>query len=277
MPQATRLADGLLVDLRALAGGAGRSLRSSWAGNLRQPLVELPVWDRLAESSCALPRRGRADEWQVKDKARPVRGCVLDMEGAVVGVGDAAGDGQSQSGAAVITAAGGVQAGEALEDVVILGFRDSRTIVSDAELRLTDDAAYLHHDGVRGVALGVVEQIVQNPTDLRGDDIDHHTGVHIQAYLVAVAGTAADFGFGEFGQVDALEGGRRDGAEPVQQHQIVNDGLEPVHIAQRMVDQFAQVGLVGMQLCFLQLCTQSGKRGAQLMGGIGGESPLEFE
>lgn len=56
------------------------------------------------------------------------------MERAIVGVGDLTGEGESETGAALVPATPGVEAGEALEDALPIGFGDARTVVADGEL-----------------------------------------------------------------------------------------------------------------------------------------------
>ena len=58
----------------------------------------------------------------------------VDGDGAAVGLGDGAGDGQTEAGAAVVAGAGGVEAGEALEDPLGFGRRDARAVVGDRQL-----------------------------------------------------------------------------------------------------------------------------------------------
>lgn len=55
------------------------------------------------------------------------------MEGAVVGVGDGAGDGQSEAGASLVAAACGIEPGEAFEDAFPVRFGDAFAVVDGGE------------------------------------------------------------------------------------------------------------------------------------------------
>ena len=51
----------------------------------------------------------------------------------MVGVGDVAGDGEAESGASLVAAAGRVEAGEGLEDSFVVGGRDTGPVVGDGK------------------------------------------------------------------------------------------------------------------------------------------------
>ncbi|GII29834.1 hypothetical protein Pmi06nite_32760 [Planotetraspora mira] len=83
------------------------------------------------------------------------------------------GDGEAQSGASVTAAAGTVQPGEAFEDPFPFRGRDAGAVVADRQFGVGGAPAHLDQDGMGGMALGVVEQVAEQPAELTPYAVDH--------------------------------------------------------------------------------------------------------
>jgi hypothetical protein len=91
-------------------------------------------------------------------------GARSDLKGAVVGGGDALGDGQAEAGTTGVPRAGVVEAGEAFEDPLVVFLRDAGAVVLDVEncFAVLCVVGQAHRDGAGRVAFGVVEQVAQD-------------------------------------------------------------------------------------------------------------------
>jgi hypothetical protein len=72
-------------------------------------------------------------EGEPEDEACPAVWGIFGVEGAVVGVGDGAGDGQSEAGASLVAAACGIEPGEALKDAFPVAFGDTLAVVDGGQ------------------------------------------------------------------------------------------------------------------------------------------------
>ncbi len=119
----------------------------------------------------------------------------------------------------------------------------------------------------------VVEQVADHPEQLGPHAQHDHVLLEVRddRHLRRPAG---DLLGRQVPEVDALLHGRAAGSEPRHEQQVGDDGLHPVGVAQGAVHQAHQVGVIGMQPRLLQLRAEPGDRGAQLVGGVGGEPPL---
>jgi hypothetical protein len=99
-------------------------------------------------------------------EARSAAGGLTGREGPAVVAYDVAGDGEAEARAAVVTAAGLVEADEALEDPLPVGRFDSVAVVGDGEDDVVAVAGERDRDGRGGVPLGVVEEVAEDAEEL---------------------------------------------------------------------------------------------------------------
>lgn len=221
--------------------------------------------------------RGFGQRGKPEDEPCTATRSVLDVERAIVGVGDLTGEGESQTGAALVPAARGVEAGEAFEDALPIGFGDALTVVADGELGSAAVVVDPDADGASRVALGVVEEVAEEPADLGGDRLDLDAGLEVKPHRVTVVRALDDLGMDAFSQIHLFEHPGRIAVDLGEQEQVGDDGLQPVDVAQRAIEQLVQVRVLGVQLGLLQQGAQPGQWGAQLMRSVGGELALPLE
>ena len=97
--------------------------------------------------------------WDVDDESGARLMSVVELDRAVVELDDGAGDGEPEAGAASIGGTCVVGAGEALEDRVVVGRWDARSVVDNRQARV--GVVFVQGDGDEacGVAGCVVEQV----------------------------------------------------------------------------------------------------------------------
>ena len=125
---------------------------------------------RLHRQNDPLLLRCRADPTdQPQRKRRALSRCRLHANHPAMASGDRLGDGQPQTRAPLLTAAGGIEAMEALKDQP-LGLRwDTRTAVLHEQPELPPASLQTHPDYAAGRAVlqGIAEQVDQQPAQLR--------------------------------------------------------------------------------------------------------------
>ena len=90
--------------------------------------------------------------------------------------GDGAGDRQAEAAATIVERTGLVEAGERLEDALAHLGRDRLAVVGDGELGVRPATSSVDRDRRRGVALGVVEQVADDPRQAGAVDGDGRAG-----------------------------------------------------------------------------------------------------
>ena len=171
--------------------------------------------------------------------------------------GDLARDGQAESYAPLISAAGAVGARELLEDSFPVRLRDTLTIVDDDQLDVSAVIIDLDPYTMGRVLLGVVQQTGEDADDLEGYGPDDDTGHQLQLGRMAIR-PAQDFAADQVGQVEVLEFLHPVRLHACQGEQIVHDRLQTVDAFERPGDKLVEVGLLGMHESFLKFHAQSG-------------------
>ena len=77
------------------------------------------------------PERVWVRRWQFQHQAGAAQWRVGDVDRSAVALGDAAGEGETESGTAVVAVACLLEAGEALEDAFAIGGGDAGAVVVD--------------------------------------------------------------------------------------------------------------------------------------------------
>lgn len=223
----------------------------------------------------SLHGRPTVRRWRAEGGGRTVRrpGGAVHLDGPQVGFGDVAGDREAEPDASPVAAAGRVQPGEPLEDPFPVGVGDAVPVVGDDQLAVLTVPAHLDQHRAPGMALRVVQEVGEEPVDLRVDDVRPDSGGEPKSYGDVVP-APRDRGAGQLTQVRADERVRWVRTDLRQHQQVANDLLKPVDVSQRVSQQLAQVRLLGVQPGLFQESPEPGERGEQLVRGVRHESPL---
>jgi len=206
---------------------------------------------------------------------RRAPGAILGGELAAVGADDLAGDRQPQAGAAVLAAAGVVQAGEAFEHALAVGRGDAGTVVGnrqDGQTTLACDRD-LHPAG--GMAHGIVQQVLDGPVQRLAVAAHPGAAVQVQGHLGARLRQAAGDLAGHLAQLQLPRlGGRWALVQPRERQQVLDHAAEPQGVGEHALRQAPPVRPLRMLAGDLELGPHAGQRAAQLVGGVGDEAAL---
>lgn len=211
------------------------------------------------------------------DEGRTAGRCPLHVHLALVAVRDVPHDGQAEAGTAAVAGAGGVEAGESIEDPFPILLPDSVAVVGHHELRHVGRTPNLDEHDRLGVPLRVVEQLGQHSPEPRVQTAHQNPGDDMHLHVESV-GAPGQFALHEIPEVQQGRLGRlRGGLKLSQEVEVVDQRLQPFHVVERPFEQVVHVDLAGMQPGLLQLCPQPRDRGAQFVRHVGLEPPLPVD
>ena len=188
-------------------------------------------------------------------------------------------DGEAEPGAASATVASAcvVELGEALEDPLTVGVGDAGPVVDDPE---GDVGARLdeRHDHLRaGVAGGVVEQVAHHAQELVGVAVDlrarHRAVSTVRASPVWTRrASARTISSRSTGERCAASSDRR--VDHRDRQEVVDESLHADRVGEDLALRRLPVGELRMLEVDLELRADPGEGAAQLVAGVGDESPL---
>src|SRR5688500_15796746 len=145
--------------------------------------------------------------------------------------GDLAGDGQAQPGAARVPGPGFVEAGEPVEDRVVVLGRDARPVVLDLEHGLVVALPKADDHGARGVPHGVVDEVRHQPSQLLGGAAHDDPGADPESDAdVGARPGPGGLLRGDLPQVDLGVLGWLACVEPGEQQQVGGEALDPLDV-----------------------------------------------
>ena len=226
-------------------------------------------------------RIARQDEAELRTDARGAGG----IQDSAVQLGVLARNSQAQAGAAGVAFAGGIRTPEAVEHQLLLAGLEPHSPVSDGD----GHGIFAFHQGQGdGVALGVVDRVSQQVAHdaLNATRIAHH-GNRVIRYIEFHG--HVEF----FGQVARLRPGGLDGTAGVHGgggefgyasvvtrnlQQVCEQCLEAIQLADHQLGRAACVRFQAVLIIrdHVRSHAHRGQRGAQLMGDVGCELPLQI-